>query len=86
MRLDIELPDGGCKMGPQAFREMVQDTFAEMFKGQITDEDLKNDPDEAIKFCLAVRKRARARNLPYRVILGTLTNNRKRGNGTALAS
>jgi hypothetical protein len=81
MNYAAELKACGCKMDLQAFKELVQDTFAEMYKGTITDEDLTSEPFEAIEFCGAIRYRTRCRSMPHGLILRVLTNNRKNGEG-----
>jgi hypothetical protein len=80
-RLDDELESAGCKLDAVRFRALVADTFAEMYKGTLTDEQLARDPVEQIAFCGAVRYRARRPGLPMPVILGTLQNNRKKSRG-----
>lgn len=78
MRLRDELKACGCKMEEDAFRDLVADIFAEMYR-DMTDEMLTRDPIEAMTFCGAVRYRAKCRVIPFPVILGTLQNLRKDG-------
>lgn len=78
LNLAQELKELGCEMAAWQFREVVADVFFEMYRSW-TDEQLKNNPKDAVKFCIAVRRAAAVKGLRDDVILGTLTNMRKAG-------
>jgi hypothetical protein len=67
----------GYRGDVQTFNELIADLFAEMHPNQ-TDEDLLVEPDQSMKYCDVVRRRSRCKDLPYRIILRSLTNLRKR--------
>ena len=76
VRLEHELDRAGCATDAEAFRAIVRDTFREHFGGW-TDEELKDRPRKAMRFCRLVRDRMGGRRIPDPTILRTLTNLRK---------
>jgi len=60
---------------PDDFRQLVADTFREMFC--CTVETLLCEPRDAVRFCDAIIAKLEAPSLPDSVILGTLLNMRK---------
>ena len=75
-KLKSKLKDIGWSIGDVAFRELVDDCLADMYKSQTIDEVLCHPP-EAAALCVHVRTRADSDVLTDEIILGTLMNNRK---------
>lgn len=80
-RLDDMLDDFGCPLTGNEFRELLADTFAQMFPG-MTDEDLivrgADGPDnDCVRFVAAIRTGARCNALAGQFVLRTLMNCRK---------
>jgi hypothetical protein len=69
-------------MDPEAFRELVADVFAVMFPGCTDEWALIRPTNCSVPLCQVVRARGDGtESLPEHVILGTLINMRKRGDG-----
>jgi hypothetical protein len=77
IQLEHELGEIGCDVDAETFREAVRSAFHEHFAGW-TDEQLKDRPRKALRFCDLVRDRMGGRRIPDPTILRTLTNLRKR--------
>lgn len=77
MRLDEELKAAGCKMSPDAFKQLISTTYTEMY-GDMPDEQLLFMPDESSRFAGIIRQRARAPRLAPSTTLRTMSNLRKR--------
>ena len=78
VRLEDELKACGCTLDAEEFRELISDTFNDMYRAW-TDENLLCWPREALRFCGMVRHRARASDMTDFLICSTLLNIRKRG-------
>lgn len=75
-RLKSKLKAVGCAINEHAFRDLVGDCLADMFKDQTIDELLCHPP-EAAALCNHVRSRGKCQTLTDELILVTLMNNRK---------
>lgn len=69
------LEEFGCDIEPDDFRDMLADMLAALYPGW-TDERLTRNPDDAKRYCAAVRART-GLDLPDEFVLQTLTNIRK---------
>jgi hypothetical protein len=78
-KLSDELAALGWDGGEDEFRDIVGEVFAVLHPSW-TDEDLYCEPRDAVRYCEAVRART-CQGVPDRLILRTLSNNRKRGWG-----
>jgi hypothetical protein len=76
-KLAEDLKALGYDGGEDEFRDIVGEVFAVMHPSW-TDEELMCEPRDAMRYCEAVRSRT-CQGIPDRLILRTLTNNRKRG-------
>jgi hypothetical protein len=76
MKLADALTTARCKMSPEAFEHLIRNTFEELYP-EFTSEQLFRRPSEGLKYCEAIRKRARTVILPEEIIMGTLENMRK---------
>lgn len=76
------LPACGCNMDPDEFRKAVVDHFNDTIAPIWSDDELKNRPEEAIKFCEQVRGKIASWDVPNHIILRTLTNMRKQSRVT----
>lgn len=74
--LKNELADCGCEIPPKAFRELLVNCLADMYKSRTIDELLCH-PREAGALCNYIRRKADCAQLPDRLILSTLMNGRK---------
>ncbi len=74
-----ELEIAGCKMEAKAFKELVGDCLADMYKSRTIDE-LVCHPREASALCNYVRNRSECGDLTDEFILSTLMNVRKAAN------
>ena len=75
-RLKTKLREVGCGIDEDAFRELVSECLADMYKSQTIDELLCHPP-EAAALCNHVRSRGKCQTLTDELILVTLMNNRK---------
>ncbi|MCO8124510.1 hypothetical protein NHH03_22415 [Stieleria sp. TO1_6] len=75
-RLDKRLKDAGCKMKPDAFRDLLVNAHVDMYKNQTVD-NLVCHPREARQLCQFVRNKAKCPDLSDEMILSTLMNVRK---------
>jgi hypothetical protein len=71
-----ELKNAGCQLEARAFKGLVGDCLADMYKSQTVDE-LVCHPREARALCNFVRRRLECEGLGDELILSTLMNNRK---------
>ena len=78
MTLQESLEMGGWEKEAEDFREFLADVFANTYRGW-TDEDLYFRPRDALWFCNTIRARAGLPDMPDHVILGAMSNDRKRG-------
>jgi hypothetical protein len=77
-RLDKTLADLGFDIDPDAFKDVLSDTFDSMYAGMLPSiDELLVRPTEALRYCVAIRDRLRNFDLPEDVILRTLLNTRK---------
>lgn len=76
--LRLQLPEFGCELSPDEFRELLVDLKVEMFPA-FTDERLSFTRDEAEEYCGVVRRRAECSGLTREFILANLNNVRKGG-------
>jgi hypothetical protein len=78
MKLGDKLKAAGlATMEPDRFKEILVDTWDAMFRGRTDEWVLARPTDQAIPFCVAVRRKVREPDLPESVILETLMNLRK---------
>jgi hypothetical protein len=75
-KLDDVLRDHGCDMDVAVFRELLKGRLADDYPGW-NDEELMHRPQEALRYCQAIRQAARCFDLPDELILRTLSNMRK---------
>jgi len=80
MRLEEELRLYGCEMSPEDFESRLADLLAAM-SPNLNTEQLLYYPDQAKRFCEAVRCSVKCSGLPDEMILRRLQNIRKRGPG-----
>lgn len=73
-----ELKNAGCKLWAGAFRTLVVDCLADMYRNRTIDSVVCH-PNEAAKLCGIVRTRSGCANLGDTLILSTLMNVRKAG-------
>lgn len=78
--LKRELQEAGCQSGAAAFKELVGDCLADMYKSRTIDE-LICHPREARALCNYVRTQAQCSSLTDNLILSTLMNVRKAAGG-----
>lgn len=76
--LKNELAACGCLVTPEAFKQLVVDGLADMYKNRTIDE-LVCHPREARMLCNYIRGRAECESMPDPLILSTLMNVRKAG-------
>lgn len=75
-----DLQEAGCQSGAAAFKELVGDCLADMYKSRTIDE-LICHPREARALCNYIRTRAQCNSLTDNLILSTLMNVRKASGG-----
>lgn len=76
--LERELEDVGVDMDADLFRDLLGEMVHVMYRNW-NDEQLKDHPVEAIKYCATIRHELKKYDLPDDFILRNLTNARKSG-------
>jgi hypothetical protein len=77
MKFTSELESCGCALDREEFYELVQDVRTALCPSWTVDE-LAGNPQDAIRVCNEVRRRAEA-PVPDNVVMHALMNARKRG-------
>jgi hypothetical protein len=78
MTLEKELELSGIEMEGDMFRDLLVDMLHGMYRNW-TDEGLMQNPDEAKRYCNALRERLSTPHIPDNFFLRWLTNTRKNG-------
>jgi hypothetical protein len=75
-RLEDKLHDCGCEMDPDQFKSLLEDTLKGMYRSW-NDEELMHHPQEALRYCQAIRQATGSFDLADEVILRALSAMRK---------